>query len=237
MPLLILGVATWSASAAPTAKPAASATDTAHAGMARKSERAARHFSVPAERRYAWADSGRSPFAAGATVAIVHGRSPRSVLHLLAPDAATPIESPAAVRRWAARGSYQQMRNSIEALPLGHGWTLIVNVLGFRATEHTKLRRLSANGSALVVYEDVELNSSFQIARHRHIVREFAPVDYTRPWLGHPSLAERRIRFGDQRDYHSMAKSMLLIARLTGLRLSRSTIDSTDHRIAVGVRG
>jgi hypothetical protein len=49
------------------------------------------------------------------------------------------------------------MRNSIEALPLGDGWTLVVNVLGFRATEYPKLRRLSVNGRALVVYEDVEL--------------------------------------------------------------------------------
>jgi hypothetical protein len=33
-------------------------------------------------------------------------------------------------------------------------------------------------------------------------------------------LAERTIRFGDKRDYHSMAKSMLLIARLIGVRLT-----------------
>jgi hypothetical protein len=216
------------------AKPASSAAP--EPSSTRVADHATSYFSVPGERRYAWADS-RLPFAAGATVAVVHGRSPRSVLHVLAPDAATPIEAPAAVQRWVDRGPYQQERNSIEARSLGNGWTLIVNLLGYRATEYPKLRRLSAHGRAVVVYEDVELNSSFQIARRGHIIRDFAPVDYTRPWLGHPSPAERKIRFGDRRDYHSMAKSLLLVAQLTGLRLTQSSVNSTSQGIAVGVRG
>ena len=213
------------------AAPTASATPRSSSAASRTT-----YFSVPAERRYAWADAGR-PFAIGATVAVVRGRSPRSVLRVLAPRSGTPIESPAAVQRWVARGSYRELRNSIEARPLGHGWTLIVNILGYRATGYAKLRRLSSNGRALVVYEDVELNSSFQIARHGHVVRDFAPVDYSRPWLGHPSPAERKIRFGDRRDDHSMAKSLLLVERSTGLRLSRSAVNSTNRFIAVGVRG
>lgn len=204
-----------------------------HAGLSGRQT----HFSVPAERQFAWADDAASPFTAGATIAIVHLRRPRAALRSLAPHAATPIESPRKVERWTERGSYLQARNSIEALPLGHHWTLIVNELGYRATLHRPLRRLSAHGYAYVMFEDVNLDTSYQVARHGKILREFDPFLYDRPWLGHPSKVERHIRFNDRRDWHTMAKCMLLTYRLSGIRLTPKALSSQRHRIAVGVRG
>jgi hypothetical protein len=195
------------------------------------------HFSVPAEKQFAWADAVASPFTAGATIAIVHMRTPRAALRSLAPHAATPIESPRKVERWAERGSYLQARNSIEALPLGHHWTLIVNELGYRATLHRRLRRLSAHGYAYVMFEDVNFDTSYQVAQHGKILREFDPFLYDRPWIGHPSKAERHIRFNDRRDWHTMAKCMLLTYRLSGIRLTPKAVSSQRHRIAVGVHG
>lgn len=195
------------------------------------------YFSVRAEKQFAWADGAASPFTAGATVAIVHMRTPRAALRSIAPRAATPIESPRKVERWAEHGSYQQVRNSIEALPLGHHWTLIVNEIGYRITLGRVLRRLSAHGYAYVMFEDVLANTEYQVARHGKILRDFDPMLYDRPWTGHPSKIERHIRFGDRRDWHTMTKCMLLTYRLSGIRLSPSVLASQRHRLAVGVKG
>jgi hypothetical protein len=99
------------------------------------------------------------------------------------------------------------------------------------------LRRLSAHGYTYVMFEDVNANTIFQIARHRKIVRDFDPLLYHRPWVGHPSKIERHIRFGDRSDWHTMAKCMLLTYRLSGIRLSLKKLSSQRHRVAVGVRG
>ena len=98
---------------------------------------------MPAERRFAWADGENSPFEEGATIAIVHDASPRAALHALAPRPATPVESPAKAEDWASGGSDQELRETIEARSLGHGWTMIVSVFGFHISQPSIVRRLS----------------------------------------------------------------------------------------------
>ena len=85
-----------------------------------------------------------------------------------------------------------------------------------------------------MTFEDVNLDSDYQIAQRGKIVREFEPVGYGKPWTGTPSAYERHIRFGDEKDWHSMAKCMLLTYRLSGIAVTLDDVLS-EKGLAVGV--
>jgi hypothetical protein len=173
---------------------------------------------------------------ADATIALIHGLTPTKALTVLAPHPAVPLESASAVQNWVENSvNGSAVPTALVAGDIGGGWTLVVERSGFQATDLTVLRRLSAAGAALVVFDDINALSQFSYARSGTVIRSFDPLLYHQGGVGSILPQERGIRFGADDDLHPMAQSLLLVQRLTGVRLTEATLQDTDRRIGVGI--
>jgi hypothetical protein len=190
---------------------------------------------VGASDPYTWTESDRGPFAVGAAVALVKSCSPARALDVLGAERATQAGSAQAVRDWAGRQDYQHYGTAVEAGDIG-GWTLIVELNGYRATLPELLEALSQGGEAVVVYQNVNALTSFQYARNGTIVRAFDPLLPHMGQIGQPLPEEQGIAFpGENGELHPMPGAFLLAERLTGIRLSESDLTEPGDRIAVGI--
>jgi hypothetical protein len=95
--------------------------------------------------------------------------------------------------------------------------------------------RLSRQGAAVVIYNNVNDLDSFQYARAGHVVRDFDPLLFGTSDRAHALPQERGIRFGAL-DFRYLARSMLLAHRLTGLRLTLADVQRGRYDLAVAVR-
>jgi len=169
------------------------------------------------------------------TLTIAKGISPTQALQLLAPDAQTPIESVGQAQTWAY-GQPESMTavHVVIQATSRHGWTLILEPNGFRATDVHRLSRLSAHGTAVVIYNNVNALASFQYARNGKVLRYFDPL------LGHnyqddpPLPQEKGIAFGSGTGDYT-ADCLALAYRLTGVRIEEADVDDANYPYAVGV--
>lgn len=185
---------------------------------------------------YAWTESGNGPLEFGAAVALVRGCSPRAALDVLAADRATPVGPAREIRDWADRqDDYQHYGSAVEAGETG-GWTLVVELGGYRATDPELLRQLSRDGEAVVIFQNVNAHSSFQYAKNGTVVRDFDPLLPNMPQTGEPLPEEQGIAFpGENGKLHPMPGAFLLAERLTGIRLTESDLSDPGDRIAAGI--
>jgi hypothetical protein len=186
---------------------------------------------------FAWVanDYPGNPFIAGVTLTITNGVTPTQALRLLAPDARTPVESPAKALAWTLQqpDTGPTIYEYIEAVSR-HGWTLIMEPNGYRATGLATLRRLSAHGSAVVIYNNVNALASFQYARDGQVLRYFDPLLGTNYQDGPPLPQESGIGFGSP-DGDYIANSLVLAFRLTGVRIQKLDLADANYSVAVGV--
>jgi hypothetical protein len=184
--------------------------------------------------RYAWAETGADPIANAATLSLVKGIGPRAALRVLDRPPATPLGTPKRIDSWVERQPY---RNShyYAAIYAGRrdGWTFVLEDNGFKATQ--RAGRLSRLGTAVIIYNNVNSLESFQYAQGGRVVREFDPLIYYQDERRNPLPEERGIMFG-YRDYKSLARSMLLAHRLTGLRLTLADVQPSRYYVAVATR-
>lgn len=173
----------------------------------------------------------------GATVALVRGRTPTEALDILGPDREVGPAPAGLVREWAADQQFQRVIvTALEAGELGL-WTLVVELNGFRATDKELLRHLSAQGEAVVIYENVNALSRFLYARSGEIVRDFDPLLDDSEHATFRLPEEEGINFpGDHGQLRPMQGAFHLTERLTGVRLTLSDLKDPAHRIAVGIR-
>jgi hypothetical protein len=171
-----------------------------------------------------------SPFVNGATFTLVKGLTPAEALRVLAPDAKTPLESPGSAADWALVDPMD--RSAIEATSRD-GWTMILEPNGFRAADLTTLGKLSARGSAVSFYNNVEALSSFQYAVKGRVIRAFDPV-LNQSMVGSALPQEKAIPFNDlSSDY--VVDSIQLMSRLTDLTILPADLHDSDYTLAVGV--
>lgn len=183
---------------------------------------------------YAWTESEHGPFELGACVAMVRGCSPALALDVLAANRATPVAS-ARHREWAGQQDYQHYGTAVEAGEIS-GWTLVVELGGYRATLPELLRELSRTGEAVVIYQDVNAHSSFQYAKNGAVVRAFDPLLPHMPQTGEPLPEEQGIAFpGENGELHPLPVAFLLAERLTGIRLAESDLSDPGDRLAAGI--
>lgn len=185
---------------------------------------------------YRWTESDDGPFALGAVIALVHGCSPGEALDILGPDRAFGVTSAADAREWAHRQELPRYGTALEAGTVG-GWTLVVELNGYRATLPDYLEALSTAGEAVVIYRSVDADSLFQYAKHGVIVREFDPLRANfAPDVGAPLPEEAGIDFpGSDGELHPMPGAFRLAERITGVRLTEAEIADPANRIAVGI--
>lgn len=190
---------------------------------------------VASDEPYAWTESDDGPLALGAAVALVRGCSPARALDVLGARRATQVAPAQEVRDWAAQQDYQHYGTAVEAGEVG-GWTLVVELNGYQATVPELLQALSANGEAVVIYQNVNALSSFQYAKNGTIVRAFDPLLPQQGQSGGPLPEEQGIAFpGENGELHPMPGAFLLAERLTGVRLTEDHLSDPGDRIAVGI--
>ena len=182
---------------------------------------------------FAWSETTRPLADEGICVALVKGLTPRQALSLLAPDAKTPVETAAAARRWADATPAEHYGTALEAGTLGD-WTVVLEVNGYRAQTGDYPARLSQHGEAVVYYVNVELDSTFTVARRGTAVRALDPVGGgTIAPSGRALPEERGLQLGT---VHATSSSLALLQRLTGVTLTPKDVDDPSGRIAVGLQ-
>jgi hypothetical protein len=185
--------------------------------------------------RYAWTESDHGPFALGAVVALIKGCSPAQALDVLGAGRVTPVSPARATRDWAAQQDYQHYGTAVEAGEIGE-WTIVVELNGYQATVPGLLEKLSQGGEAVVIFQNVNGDSSFQYAKNGTIVRAFDPLLPHMGQTGDPLPEEQGITFpGENGELHPMAGAFLVAERLTGIQLSESDLTEPGDRIAVGI--
>lgn len=129
-----------------------------------------------------------------------------------------------------------KVATALEAGSIADGWTLVIEVNGYRSTDTTKLRTLSQHGQAVVVYDNVNALTTFQYAKDGQLVRQFDPLLYGIELdIGPKLLQETGISFGAKDDLNPIAQSLLLTQLLTGVTLTAAEVDDSAGRIAVGI--
>jgi hypothetical protein len=185
--------------------------------------------------RYGWA-TGENVLVWAATFTLVKGVTPRQALRILAPHAATPIESPQKAARWAERQPYSDSGPINQVIEAGRsgGWTMVLEDNGFEAT--AAVRELSRAGPAVVIYNNVNALCSFQYALNGRLLRYFDPLVYSNYQAGPRLPQESGIGFGHGAGAAYIAQSLLLAERLTGRRIEPADLAPQRYRVAVGVR-
>jgi hypothetical protein len=184
---------------------------------------------------YAWTESDNGPFALGATVALVKGCSAVRAVDVLGARRAAQRAPAQPVRDWAEQQDYRRGATAVEAGEIS-GWTVVVELYGYQATMPEALAALSSTGEAVVIYQSVNADSSFQYAKNGVIIREFDPLLPEQGGLGEPLPQEQGIVFpGENGELHPMRGAFLLAERLTGIRLTESDLFEPADRIAVGI--
>jgi hypothetical protein len=179
---------------------------------------------------YAWTESGEGFVA---TVALVKGCSPARALEIIGDGRATPVASAQEIRDWVDEQEYPAYGTSIEAGVIGD-WTFVVESGGYQAMSF--IAQLSAGGEAVVIYQSVNADASFQYARNGAVIRSFDPLLFGWPQEGEPLPEEEGIAFpGEGDELHPMPGSFLLAERLTGIRLTEADLTEPGDRIAVGI--
>lgn len=183
---------------------------------------------------YAWAESyRRDSIANAAAFTLVKGIGPRAALRILDPHPALPATSPQRVDRWIDQRFTVSSSHYFQAIYAGRrdGWTFVLEDNGFRATE--RAARLSRQGAAVVIFNNVDSDCSFQYAVQGRTVREFDPSFYDMV-RGRPLPQEQGIAFGH--DWRYISRSMLLAHRLTGLDLTPADVQPGRYDLAVATR-
>jgi hypothetical protein len=179
---------------------------------------------------YAWTESGEGFVA---VVALVKGCSPARALEIIGADRATPLASAQEIREWADEQEYPAYGTAIEAGTIGD-WTFILESGGYQAAYFAA--QLSEADEAVVIYQSVNADSSFQYARNGTVIRSFDPLLPHMPQEGEPLPEEAGIAFtGEDDEPHPMRGSFLLAERLTGIRLTEADLTEPADRIAVGI--
>lgn len=176
---------------------------------------------------YAWTEG----FVA--TVALVKGCPPAQALEIIGADRATSVASAQEIREWVDEQEYPAYGTAIEAGVIGD-WTFVLESGGYQATSFAE--QLSEGGEAVVIYQSVNADSSFQYARNGTVIRSFDPLLTHMPQEGEPLPEEEGIAFPGEGDgLHPMRGSFLLAERLTGIRLTEADLTGPSDRIAVGM--
>lgn len=184
---------------------------------------------------YAWTESDHGPFALGAAVALVRGCPPARALEVLGAGRATQVAPAQVVRDWAAEQDCEHYGTAVEAGEIGD-WTIVVELNGYQATVPGLIEKLSRDGEAVVIFQNVNALSSFQYARNGIIVRAFDPLLPHMGQTGERLPQEAGIAFpGGKGELHPMPGAFLLAERLTGIRLTESDLSEPGDRIAVGI--
>jgi hypothetical protein len=177
---------------------------------------------------YRWADDGFS-LPEAFDVTLVRGLTPEAALDVLCPGEARMFPTSEAAERWAFRPAY----DGLVAVTAGAvaGFTLLIENNGFMALQ--RLRALSARGLAVSAYRNVNALSRFNYARRGRMLLDFDPLLESPQNDPHALPELRGISFGDD-DLIPMARSFLLAARLTGLRLLPRDVTSHTDRLFAG---
>jgi hypothetical protein len=147
---------------------------------------------------------------------------------MISTNRVTPIE--AAGR--AVRDANDRGTEPVVAGRLPGGWTIVIEYNGFNATDDALAARLSVRGPAVVIYENVDADSSFQYAVGGRLIRAFDPLIYD-AGTGKRLAEERGIHFGDEQDRNPMAQSFLLAFRLTGVAVRAADVWRTAGYLGV----
>ncbi|GAB3681624.1 DUF6461 domain-containing protein [Angustibacter aerolatus] len=127
------------------------------------------------QRTFAWADvDDWTP-----CLAFVRGLSPRAALQQLVDEPQTPLEAPAAVRRYVDQEPLDPEdgdRGGAYAGRLG-GWTWTYEDDGYACSDPDRAVRMAAHGTFVSVYWDVELDNAFVLARDGKLLREIDVLD------------------------------------------------------------
>lgn len=191
-------------------------------------------------RRYLWADSEGFSHSDSWTFALYRGVTPRGALRALSAGvAASRVESASRAQSDAGRRPYRPsgpLYLALLARRIG-GWTMVMSDYGTTISDSSTVKRLSAGGAAVAFYGDVAANYEFLYARGGRLLRDFDPFDYNDFTSGqHPLAQENGIRFDSEKAIYPLARSFLLMQRLTGIRLRESDFESARFGLGVVVK-
>ena len=96
------------------------------------------------------------------------------------------------------------------------GWTALIEPAGWATADPDKLAQLSANGTAVSVFWNVNAHMLFGLARAGSPVRFFDPLLYSADADALPEESEFEWGVG-----HPQASALGLLERLTGVRVER----------------
>jgi Family of unknown function (DUF6461) len=167
---------------------------------------------------YDWADGNRDPRLEALALTLVEPASdahlsklnPRSEL----PGLLTVAEALDAIQRLDdyAWGSVLAQTDTLG------DWSVLLEPMGWVASDPGVLARLSEGGSAVNVYWNVNGVMSFGLARDGVLVRQFDPLLYDDAADALPE--ERDLPFGEPG--RVVAASLALLTRMTGVRIDRT---------------
>lgn len=180
-------------------------------------------------RPYMFGESDGFAYVDSLTFAMYQGVSRTRALDVLSAGAPSASIESVADAYHAARGSH----SALLARQLGK-WTLVLDVNGATVSNRHTLAQLSQRHAAIVFHTDLAADYRFLYARGGRVVRDFDPVDYLDNGALQTRLsAEHGIGFGSLSAVFPTARSLLLIQRLTGVRLHAA--DFHVSRFALGV--
>ncbi len=188
---------------------------------------------VPAVLRpYMFGESAGFAYVDSLTFALYEGVTRSRALELVAAGGAlSPIES-ADEAYHAARSS----RGLLLARKIGR-WTLVLDLRGASVINRATLATLSLPHAAAAFHTDLAADYRFIYARGGQIVRDFDPVDYLDNGPVQDRLAaEQGIGFGSLNSVYPTARSLLLIRRLTGIRLRAADFSLSAFALGVVMR-
>jgi hypothetical protein len=188
---------------------------------------------VPALLRpYMFGESAGFAYVDSLTFALYEGVTRGRALELLsAGGALSPIES--------AEAAYQAARSThglLLARKIGR-WTLVLDLRGDTVINRRTLTTLSLPHAAAAFHTDLAADYRFVYARAGQVVRDFDPVDYLDNGPVQDRLAEEQgIGFGSLSSVYPTARSLLLIRRLTGIRLRAADFSLSGFALGVVMR-
>jgi hypothetical protein len=201
-------------------------------GAAQAPAPAPREPAPPLLRPYMFGESAGFAYVDSLTFALYEGVSRARALQLVAGGGAvSPIESAADAYRAAGKSN-----GVLLARQLGR-WTLVLDVGGATVINRRTLAALSQPHAAAAFHTDLAADYRFIYARAGQVLRDFDPVDYLDNGAVQDRLSEEQgIGFGSLSSVFPTARSLLLIRRLTGIRLRAADFHLSAFALGVVMR-